>query len=241
VKLLKFGFPPVPRREQHFRFCGMTLQWFAGACEIANVVISWTRVRFPPPRSIIEGRRWRHRCIPGDIVKTTKPLFFLDENADFVAVCARCEMQARSSREVKPFEFVDVLYDLLKSMRYRVAIRCHFLRPHVAKNGPRRLANFAINPWTERTISRLQARVDPRRRRVATRRIERDKIAKVAQNGALRLANFATNRWTERTIGHFCASSSRCRSKTRRDHRQNRIASRSQARARFCTICACEK
>jgi hypothetical protein len=145
------------------------------------------------------------------MVKTTKPLFFLDENADFVAVFGRCEMQARSFCKIKPFEFIDVLYDLLKSTLYRVIIGCHFLRHDIAKSGPRRLANFAIKPWTKRTIPRLAARVDLRRRRVAIRRIERYKIAILAQNGALRLANFAIKRWTKRTIGHFCASSSRCR------------------------------
>ena len=64
------------------------------------------------------------------MVKTTKPLFLLHQNADLGFGCARGGMQTRSLRKVKPFEFIDVLYEKLKSVRFRVALR---YLPEIAK------------------------------------------------------------------------------------------------------------
>ena len=87
-------------------------------------------------RWMIRGRRWQHRCIPGDIVETTKPLFLLYPNANLGVGCARGGMQTRSSHKRKPFEFIEDPYKILKSVRCRVAIRCLREQHKIAKIAP---------------------------------------------------------------------------------------------------------
>ena len=126
----------------------------------------WVGGHHPLLRWMIRGRRSQHRCIPGDIVETTKPLFSLYHNAHLGVGCARGEMQTRSSHKRKPFEFIEDSCKILKSVRCRVAIRClreRYKTTQIAPGGSPAFLQIAgqnaqfrifphLQPWVDRNI-----------------------------------------------------------------------------------------